>query len=370
MERPEHITLRMVPVYDDTLARAGSAATPLLQETAFARYHQVKAQGTKQAQRFDLALFARYLAHAGVERTAEQLFCDARAWAGMTAALLEGFRLWLYYAQAPVEGGQKGYAISSVGRYLATVRQYCRLAFQSGVITLDEWLKIKEVKAHSHAEGANIDADRARKKISPRMSTRKRYATALDKDDLQALHAAGSRPGGLRARDGLLSQRDALLLCLLGEHGLRIGEIVALDVGSFDLRRGTLTVLRAKTHGRDVLRLLPATRAAALVYLPLISQDRAAPLFTGYRQQRISRRGLSRRVQALGERAGIAQLSPHDLRHYWTRDWFLRQETLMTIQRYGGWTSGAMPLYYAQEFGVEASAPALLKNQASGSQDS
>jgi integrase len=362
-------TVAELPVYDAAMTLAGAAATPLVQETVFARYHQVKAQGTKDAHRSDLALFARYLALARVSRTAEQLFCDARAWAGMTAALLEGFRQWLYYAQIPLADEQKGYAISSVGRYLATVRQYCRLAFQSGVIPADEWLKIKEVKAHSHAEGANIDADRARQKISPRMSTRKRYATPLDKDDLQALHTASGRPGGLRARDGLLSQRDALLLCLLGEHGLRIGEIVALNVGSFDLRRGTLTVLRAKTHGRDVLRLLPATRAAAQHYLPLISQDRAAPLFAGYCQQRISRRGLSKRVQQLGEQAGIAQLSPHDLRHYWTRDWFLKEETLITIQRYGGWASGAMPLYYAQEFGVEASEPGVLKNQASRGQD-
>lgn len=352
-----------VPAYDDALARAGAAAAELVQETVFHRYHRTKAQGTKAAQRSDLALFARYLHRAGVRRTAEQLFCDARAWAGMTAALLEGFRLWLYYAQPPTGTRQRGYAIASVGRYLATVRQYCRLAFQSGVIPADEWLKIKEVRAHSHAEGANIDADREKKKIFPRMSTRKRYATPLDESDLQALQQASARVAGQRERDRLLSQRDALLLCLLGEHGLRIGEVVALNVGSLDLRRGTLTVLRAKTHGRDVLRLLPATRAAAQCYLPLVSQDTAAPLFSGYRQQRISRRGLSRRVRELGKLAGIEQLSPHDLRHYWTRDWFFKEEALVTIQRYGGWASGAMPLYYAREFGVEASEPRALRTR-------
>lgn len=349
--------------YDDMLARAGEAATRVVQDTVFQRYQQTRAQGTKDAQRSDLTLFARYLAQANVTRTAQQLFCDAQAWAGMTAALLEGFRQWLYYAQPPRDehARQRGYAISSVGRYLATVRQYCRLAFLSGVLPADEWLKIKEVRGHSHAEGANIDAERATRRILPRMSSRKLYATPLDGDDLQMLHAASTRPGGRRARDGALSLRDALLLCLLGEHGLRIGEIVALNVGSVDLRRGTLTVLRAKTYGRDVLRLLPATHAAAERYLPRVSQEQAAPLFTGYRQQRISRRGLSRRVRQLGELAGIKHLSPHDLRHYWTRDWFLKEEALSTIQRYGGWASGAMPLYYAREFGVEASEPAALR---------
>jgi integrase len=356
-----------ISAYDDSLARAGTAATHVIQDTVFLRYQRIRSEGTKEAQRRDLAIFARYLAQANVARTARQLFCDAQAWAGMTAALLEGFRLWLYYAQSPADehARQHGYAISSVGRYLSTVRQYCRLAFQSGVIPADEWLKIQEVKAHSCADGANIDAEREEKKIVARMNSRKRYATPLDGQDLQALHTVSSRPAGGRARDQLLSQRDALLLCLLGEHGLRIGEVVALNVGSVDLRRGTLTVLRAKTHSRDVLRLLPATRAAAERYLPLISAEKAAPLFLGYRLQRISRRGLSRRVQELGKLAGIEQLSPHDLRHYWTRDWFLKEEALTTIQRYGGWTSGAMPLYYAREYGVEAAEPKALRRQSS-----
>lgn len=357
----------LTPRYDEALQEAGAAATRVLQDTVFLRYQRTRSEGTKAAQRRDLALFARYLHQAQVQRTAEQLFTDAHAWAGMTAALLEGFRLWLYYAQPPAEGQarQHGYAISSVGRYLSTVRQYCRLAFQSGVIPGDEWLRIQEVRAHSYSEGANIDVQREAQHITPRMSSRKRYATPLDTQDLQALHKVGARPAGRRLRDQGLSQRDELLLCLLGEHGLRIGEVVALTVGSIDLRHGTLTVLRAKTHSRDVLRLMPATRAAARGYLPQMSSEKEAPLFLGYRQQRISRRGLSKRVQELGELAGIEQLSPHDLRHYWTRDWFSKDEALTTIQRYGGWTSGMMPLHYAREFGVEAAEPKSLRRQRS-----
>lgn len=353
----------IAPLYDDSLARAGAAAARVVQETVFSRYHQTKAVGTRAAQKADLELFARYLAQAQVGRSADQLFLDARAWAGMTAQLLEGFRQWLYYAQLPADAevAQKGYAVSSVARYLSTVRQYCRLAFLSGVIPADEWLKLKEVKGHSRAEGANIDAERANAQILPRMSTKKPYATPLDEGDLRALQGARTKPTGYRARDHTLDQRDALLLCLLGEHGLRIGEVVALNVGSFDFRRGTLTVLRFKTHSRDVLRLLPATRAAAGLYLPLIARDKAAPLFLGYEQQRITRRGLSKRVHELGKLAGIENLSPHDLRHYWTRDWFLKEEALTTIQRYGGWSSGAMPLHYAREFGVEAAEPKALR---------
>ena len=356
----------IAPRYDDSLARAGAAAARVVQETVFSRYHTTKAAGTREAQKADLELFARYLAQAQVERSADQLFFDARAWAGMTAELLEGFRQWLYYAQTPTEADtpRSGYAVSSVARYLSTVRQYCRLAFQSGVIPANEWLKIKEVKGHSRAEGANIDADRENAKILPRMSPKKPYATPLDEGDLRALAGARTQPTGYRERDLALDQRDALLLCLLGEHGLRIGEVVALNVGSFDFRRGTLTVIRFKTHIRDVLRLLPATRAAAGLYLRTFARDKATPLFLGYEQQRITRRGLTKRVHVLGKLAGIENLSPHDLRHYWTRDWFLKEEALSTIQRYGGWASGAMPLHYAREFGVEAAEPKALRSKA------
>ena len=94
-----------------------------------------------------------------------------------------------------------------------------------------------------------------------------------------------------------------------------------------------------------------AAPGAAEKYLPLV--DPAGPLFYGYEGKRITRQGIYKRVRELGELAGIERLSPHDLRHYWTKDAFLRGNSLSAIQRYGGWDSGHMPLRYAQEFGIE-----------------
>jgi integrase len=343
---------REIAPYDDALARLGEAAEVYVRGNVFDEYHRKKSEGTKQAQYDDLATFSRFLSTARIQRTPDELFDDPRAWEGMKASTVELFRHWLYYGQPLGPRGKRaGYAVSSVRRYLSTIRQYCKLAYQSGVIPSDEWTRIAAVKADSRAEGANIDTEREKKGFRPRITTKKEYATPLDADEVFALRHTTTDAPRYRERDYVLSERDELLMCLLGEHGLRVGEVVALDARSINVRRKTITVKRPKSHRQDVLSLMPATLQAAEKYLPLI--DPAGPLFPGYEGRHITRQGIYKRVHELGELAGIERLSPHDLRHYWTKDAFLKGNPLSVIQRYGGWDSGHMPLRYAQEYGVE-----------------
>ncbi len=343
---------RDITPYDDALARLGEAAEVYVRGNVFDDYHRKKSVGTQQAQYDDLATFSRFLSTAGISRRPDELFGDPRAWEGMKASTVVLFRHWLYYSQPPDPGGKRaGYATSSVRRYLSTIRQYCKLAYQSGMISSDEWTRIAAVKADSRAEGANIDTERERKGIRPRMTTKKEYATPLDADEVFALRHTTTDAPRYREHDYVLTERDELLMCLLGEHGLRVGEVAALDARSLNVRRRTITVKRPKSHRLDVLSLMPATLQAAEKYLPLV--DPAGPLFLGYEGRRITRQGIYKRVCELGELAGIERLSPHDLRHYWTKDAFLKGNPLSVIQRYGGWDSGHMPLRYAQEYGVE-----------------
>src|SRR6266699_2317663 len=88
--------------------------------------------------------------------------------------------LALLWTTSDHEGKRAGYAVSSIRRYLSTIRQYCRLSYQSGTISSDEWTRIAAVKADSRAEGANIDTEREKKGIHPRITTKKEYATHLD----------------------------------------------------------------------------------------------------------------------------------------------------------------------------------------------
>lgn len=338
--------------YDDTLARLGEAAETYVRGNVFDDYHHKKSEGTKQAQYDDLATFCRFLSSAGIKRLPDELFNDPHSWEGMRASTVVLFRHWLYYSQPPGPGNKHtGYAVSSVRRYLSTIRQYCKLAYQSGIIPSDEWIRIAAVKADSRAEGANIDTEREKKGIRPRITTKKEYATPLEADEVFTLRHTTTDAPRYRKRDYVLTERDELLMCLLGEHGLRVGEVAALDARSINVRRKKIFVKRPKSHRQDTLSLMPATLQAAEKYLPLI--DPAGPLFHGYEGRRITRQGIYKRVHELGELAGIEHLSPHDLRHYWTKDAFLKGNPLSVIQQYGGWDSGHMPLRYAQEYGVE-----------------
>ena len=351
---PRELAPRIIVPYDDALSRLGDAAENYVRGNVFDDYRRKKSEGTRQAQYDDLATFSRFLSTAGISRTADELFGDPHAWEGMKASTLVLFRHWLYYGQ-PLdhEGKRAGYAVSSIRRYLSTIRQYCRLSYQSGTISSDEWTRIAAVKADSRAEGANIDTEREKKGIHPRITTKKEYATHLDADEVFVLRHTTTDTPRYRERDYILTERDELLMCLLGEHGLRVGEVAALDARNINVRRKKITVKRPKSHRQDILSLMPATLRAAEKYLPFV--DQAGPLFYGYGGRRITRQGIYKRVRELGELAGIERLSPHDLRHYWTRDAFLKGNPLSVIQQYGGWDSGHMPLRYAQEYGVEAS---------------
>src|SRR5580700_10297236 len=83
---PGKLLPRDTTPYDDALARLGEAAGTYVRGNVFDEYHRKKSEGTRQAQYDDLATFSRFLSTAGIERTADELFSDPRAWEGMMAS--------------------------------------------------------------------------------------------------------------------------------------------------------------------------------------------------------------------------------------------------------------------------------------------
>lgn len=350
-------------VYDDSLYHAGIAADHAYRPHVFADYQLKKSEATRQAQQNDLKLFSRYLASGGLHRTAEALYSDPHAWSGMNYALLEGFRAWLYYEQPKQEDGkQHGFTIRSVKRRLSTVRTYSRLAYKSGVLSMEEYQRIQLVETDSHGDGVNIDEHRRSMNITPHLVERKNAETVVRRPQASRLKKTTTHHESARVHDQLLVERDELLMCLLIEHGLRVSEIVNLNASSIDLDEKTIVVKRSKTYSKGTLRLMPGTFAAATRYLPLLKDYRSilfpleederldTPLFYGYEGQRITRFGIYDRVRELGAKVGIKNLSPHVLRNYWVQDAFRQKDnSLDMIQQYGGWKSAIMPLYYAQQ---------------------
>lgn len=91
---------------------------------------------------------------------------------------------------------------------------------------------IMTVKGYSHKESKRVDEQRSMAELPTRKGAKKSVAVSFAPEQAIALM---TQPETLQGR------RDALLMCLLLEHGLRVGEVALLGVKDFDLKAGTLT---------------------------------------------------------------------------------------------------------------------------------
>jgi integrase len=324
----------------EALALAGQAANQASAGGVFADYQSRKADNTNRRQAADLALFAEFLRAAGV--TVGDLRNAPEAWRGITWGLVEAFARWQL---------QTGYAVGSVNVRLATVKGYARLALKAGAITPAEYALVMTVKGYSHKESVRIDEKREAADLETRKSTKKAAAVSLTQEQAGRLM---SPPGNAQGR------RDALLMALMLEHGLRVGEVARLAVTDFNLKAGELTFYRPKVDKTQTHRLTARTLKAARAYFehdaPVMgcvwrtsASKRYGKAAAGtLTAQGMSERAITKRVAFLGETVGAAGLSAHDLRHYWATRAARNGTPIDRLQDAGGWNSPAMPLRYVE----------------------
>jgi integrase/recombinase XerC len=121
-----------------------------------------------------------------------------------------------------------------------------------------------------------------------------------------------------------LGLRDRAIVEVLYGAGLRVSELVGLDVGDADLRQGQVRVMGKGGKERIGLLGRPATRAIR-AYLeagrPALLAKRKASVMThalwlNHRGGRLSVRGVAMMLDKVGKQAGIrTHVSPHVLRH-------------------------------------------------------
>jgi len=338
--------------YGDDMQQASHLAHQFRQQSSnlFAEYHDKNTPNTCARQRFDLLNFTTYLAGAGVARGVAQLYDDAAAWTGISEPLVFGYRAWLR---------QAGYAIGTINLRLSTIRAYCALACQAGAISEQDAKLIQTVKNYTFQEGCNIDAARCEQGQPTRKSTKKAMPAPVSTAQAQRLKRETTRIDRKpRPRDLILEAKDALMMGLFIEHAFRVSEVVQLDIDRFDRDAGTVAVYRPKTKDWQTHRLKKHTRMALDLYLAG-EQRTSGPLFLGYASKkkqagdrRITRYGLYDRVRLLGQQVGVPNLSPHDLRHYWTIDALANGTPIDRVQSGGNWTTPHMVLRYARKLGI------------------
>ncbi|HEX7734322.1 MAG TPA: tyrosine-type recombinase/integrase [Ktedonobacteraceae bacterium] len=316
------------------LGQAGVMANARNARNAFAAYEQTLDENTLARQRDDLAHFSLYLAEEEeVFLSVETLMASPLSWVGMTHGLVEEFRQWML---------DDGYSIGTINLRLSTVRQRAKLAAKAGALSTAEQALIAQVHGITYAEGVNIDAKRAQ----TRRGAKKAQPVVISAEQREQLKQQPDTPQG---------RRDALLMCLLLDHGLRCGEVADLPPQAVRLSERLLVFYREKRKNTQRHKLTADTLLAAVRYfedctpterLLVGSRKGLDGLYVG---GSMGRRAITKRVCALGKRIGLVGLSAHDCRHAWV-DAAIRGKTdLKALQDAGGWNSLAMPLRYAHE---------------------
>jgi len=323
----------LLPAGMNGLAMAGQAANLAAARGVFADYLSRRSENTLRRQRGDLRLFATYLADAGVAADADALQTTPEAWHGLTWGIVAGFVRW--------QLGQ-GYAVSSVNVRLSSVKTYAGLAFKAGAIDATEHALIRQVNGYSVKESRHLD----RKRKTTRLGDKKAAAVRLGPGQVIMLKEQPDTPQG---------RRDALLMCLLLDHGLRCGEVAGLAVDDLDLETGVLRFYRPKVDKVQTHTLTADTLRAAYAWFdsgdappggPLLRASRKGGHLTG---AGMTERAITKRVRALGQQVGIEGLSAHDCRHYWATRAARSGTDTFSLQEAGGWTSLAMPRRYVEE---------------------
>lgn len=348
------------------LSQAGRAADRVAAGHVFASYQQRRSRATLRSQRAGLLTWVRFLVDAGaagpllqaagewastlpaermegLEQYAKQsdtplplaaaaTFCQEspEAWRGVSWGLVEAFVQWLL---------GEGYAVSTINSRLSAVRVYVRLAAKAGVVAAETMTLVSAVRGYSEREAKRVNEGRALERVGDKK------AGSIVLTSMQARMLKRDHPDTPRGR------RDRLLLCLLLDFGLRASEAAGLKVG--DIQGDLIRVYRPKVDKTSTLLMTRDIQEALAAYQPYMYP--AGPLLRrSVKGGELGKQGLTTRaigylVKDLGkERLGIADLSPHDLRHTWATH-VARTASHSDLQYAGGWTNARTPMLYIEE---------------------
>lgn len=233
---------------------------------------QDRSQRTIQGYTSDLQSFAAWFYQSNGEKLTEK---------NLTPTDVREYRQWLV---------SRGAAPATINRHLATLRVFAQLSGMS--------IDVKGVEEQS---------------LAPRWLDRKEQA-ALVRETEKAINVAKTEPAKVQAI------RDKAIIILLMNSGLRISELCDLYMKDVELteRKGRLTVRQGKGGKHREIPLNSPARDALKAWMKVHAKSDS--LFEGKRGDRLSPSGVYRRLVELARRANIEDVSPHTLRHTFSKN--------------------------------------------------
>ncbi|MGH2515932.1 MAG: tyrosine recombinase [Ktedonobacterales bacterium] len=240
---------------------------------------------TLGAYRADLRQLIDFLFQRGVMR-----------WQDVTPALIADFVLYLR---------QRSYATTSIARKVAALKSFFHYLQATNAIAQDPSEQLQAPKVEKY------------------------LPHALEPDEVERLFATVNPAAGA-------GQRDLAMLYTIYSTGMRVTELVSLNVAHLDLARGHIRCA-GHTRRERILPLSLAAQSALGTYLDstrrgLLRNADEPALFLNHHGQRLTRQGFWLLVKGYARSAGIADITPHTLRHSFAIDMLGRGMELRSVQ--------------------------------------
>lgn len=201
-------------------------------------------------------------------------------WSEVNTEVLRRYLAWLM---------KEGYCKASIARRVSELRSFCHFLERNGELAHNPFTPISSLRVP------------------------KRLPNYLSRQEMEALLSApdAGKPQG---------QRDRAILELLYASGLRVSELVSLDLGDIDLSQGQIRVLGKGDKERITLLGKPAIGALQL-YLrdarpQLMGSAATNAVFLNRSGGRLSARSVQTTLNKYARQAHIIRpVTPHILRH-------------------------------------------------------
>ena len=260
-------------------------------------------RNTIEAYRNDLLQFSRFLQEEGIDD-----------WGAVTKEHLIAFIL---------DMKQREYSSSTVARKVAATKAFLHFLVSENVIGDDP--------------SANLD--------SPAVT--KRLPRPISPDEIEALLTA---PDAERDSRGI---RDKALLELLYATGMRVTEVVSLEVDDVNLASATVRCL-GKASKERIIPIYPKAVEALETYMergrvPLLKDAQEKALFVNHRGERLTRQGLWLIIKRYVKQVGMNEMvTPHTLRHSFATHMLNGGADLRNVQKLLGHANISTTQIYTQ----------------------
>lgn len=188
---------------------------------------------------------------------------------------------------------------TTINRHLSAIRAYCSWAKSAGLVSYNPIEGIKSVNQQSHA---------------PKWLDKKEQAAIIR--EVERRVQAGKTESAKRQ-----AMRDYAILIVLLNTGLRVGELVNLEISDISMsdRKGDIRVRAGKGTKERVIPLNDTARKALMTWLAGRPQSVSNKVFLTQRGP-ATVRAIQSLLEDIGKDARVDSLTPHVARHSFAKN--------------------------------------------------